>query len=686
MRQQFSKEWEKLLHAWSVRLVFLSFLAGAVITAALSDFTGYMAPFQGLSYWGNMSTMLFAFIVAGQVAGEYQNGRAAAAESRREQNFAAKVLGLFGLSAFLCLMYTALLSLICSVKNGMGSGYFSHYPLQVAVFLFCKILIYWVYIAVFLLIGVLVRRKFWTFVLSFVVQFLEISLYTRLELKGGISAAGPWTALMQFKTYMGRADFLCYDFYLLFVPGVYVGALALLMGYQVFRRGKLQTRTCRKSGGLFRKPGGPFTEHGEIAKGLIAVSVMALFCGQVRSYAEENSMSPDSQFVAETVGEMRLVYGDRNLDDRDAFVLFLMAEGFTGSQQEDFFRGVENMTSRLMSISPYDEFADVTKIYALGTISAEPGARGDTAVTWEQAKSDSRDTFFGASFWGAGQEWKLELSQEGFEKINDLKQQLLPAADLCGIVINSHVSRGTAYSNRPSGNTFLVTLNTGGLPHELGHAIAGLADEYDQEGYYNFYEAPNMTRETDPGKVAWSKYMGMDDISVYPCVYNGKWCHPSMTCIMRTPNIDRFCQVCEDALRENICKYCETGRLLFSSRGKRILESGTGTDMRDYFKVRKKYKTLENSQILEELLLLQYYDKDGKAIDGPPGRAGTYFVEARFPGYQTVNFAYEPCSLRVSYEIKTSPAKVFWFSVTPLFAGGLVWMIKRFTVTGLRRG
>ena len=79
MREQFLREWGKLAHAWSVRIVFLFFLAGAVIAAMSSDCTGYMAPFIGCSYWGNMPLILFAVIAAGQVAGEYQNGRAARA-------------------------------------------------------------------------------------------------------------------------------------------------------------------------------------------------------------------------------------------------------------------------------------------------------------------------------------------------------------------------------------------------------------------------------------------------------------------------------------------------------------------------------------------------------------------------------------------------------------------------------
>ena len=680
MRQQFLKEWGKLVHAWSVRLTFLLFLAGAVIAAVSSDCTAYMAPFTGCSYWGNMSTILLAVLVAGQVAGEYQNGRAAkaAAETERRDYFAAKVMGLFSLSAFLCLFYMAVLSLLCFIKNGMGRGYFFHYPLQVMVVLFCKILTYWVYIAVFLLIGVLVRRRFLSFALSFGVMFLEVFLYTRLQMERPVSVAGPWTALMQLDRYIGRGDFLSYDFYFLFVPGVSVGVLALVIGYHVFRRGKMQTKSGRKPGGLLAGFAG-------IAKGAVMVAVMFLVCGQAGSLAEERAASMENQPSVENVGEMRLVYGDGSLEDGEAFVLLLMAEGFTRNQQEDFFRGVENLASGLMGISPYDEFADVTKIYALGTMSVESGIRGDGAANWEQAKQDSRDTFFGVSFWGEGQDWKLGLSMEGFRKIDDLRQQFLPAADFCGIIINSGAARGTTYYDRPSGVTVLATLDKVTLPHELAHAVAGLADEYDQKGYYNsFFEAPNLTEEKDPRKVPWAGYLGMDDISVYECAYDSRWCHPSMTCIMRDPRTGRFCRVCEDALREKLCRYCGVDRLLFGSCGRQIFESGTGTDMRKYFKVWNGTEILEGSQIPGEFLRLEYFDGDGRVLEGLPGRAGTYFVEARFSGYGTEGMVCEPCSLKVSYEIKQSPAKVFWLSVAPLIAGTAVWGAGR--VAGDRRG
>ncbi|MBD5460811.1 MAG: hypothetical protein HDR26_07705 [Lachnospiraceae bacterium] len=667
MKQQFLEEWNKFIHAWSVRIVFLLFLAGAVIAAAVSDFTGYVAPFMEW-YWGSMGPILFAVVVAGQVAGEYQNSRAAkaAAETKKGQYFAAKVMGLFSLSALFCLMYTAVFSLLCHVRNGAGNGFFSYYPLQLSVFLICRVLTYWIYTAVFILIGVLVRRKFWTFALSCGVSYLEIFLWALQEKNGRTTAAGgPWAAVMQFDKYFGRANFLSYDYFILFVPGVYAGVFALIIGYCIYRRGKLETKSRRKLRKLFSGT----------TSGLAMISVMFLLFGQANVCAEENAASHTGQQSMENVGELRLVYGDRNLDDSNAFVLLFMAEGFTVNEQENFFRNVETMASALMCISPYDEFADVTKIYAIGTISAQSGSRGDKADTWEAAKLDSRDTFFESHFWEGGVQRTLALSSDGLQKMYELKREFLPAADFCGVIINSSLNGGTAYFNCPAGNIVLSSLRIDTLPHELAHAIAKLADEYDEKGYRSFFTAPNASRQSDPRKVEWAKYIGIDDISVYQFTYNSRWYHPSMTCIMRSSNAGKFCQVCEDALREQIGKYCAESRLLFRGYGKQVLESRAGTDMREFFVVQKKIRKLNSNRIPEELLLLKYYDEDNVLIDGLPKKAGNYYVEAEFLGYQDGDIFYDPCNLKVSYEIKPDSAKVFWLSITPLLLGIMVWIV-----------
>ena len=74
----------------------------------------------------------------------------------------------------------------------------------------------------------------------------------------------------------------------------------------------------------------------------------------------------------ETVGELKLVYGDENLSDQDALCLLIMGDGFTYTEQDKFYAEADNTAQYIMGCSPYDEFEDTIKIYALGTVSNAP--------------------------------------------------------------------------------------------------------------------------------------------------------------------------------------------------------------------------------------------------------------------------------------------------------------------------
>ena len=81
----------------------------------------------------------------------------------------------------------------------------------------------------------------------------------------------------------------------------------------------------------------------------------------------------------------RLVYGDQELSDDDAFVLLMFGDGFTADEQEKFYTESKNIADYVMETSPWDEFKDVVKIYAKGVISNESGARADNAKNQEEA-------------------------------------------------------------------------------------------------------------------------------------------------------------------------------------------------------------------------------------------------------------------------------------------------------------
>lgn len=192
-----------------------------------------------------------------------------------------------------------------------------------------------------------------------------------------------------------------------------------------------------------------------------------------------------------------LVYGDENLADEDAFVLLVFGDGFTANQQQKFFDEAKKTADYLMETSPWDEFADTIKIYALGVVSNESGAKADQAINQEQADNDTRDTYFGSSFWSGGMQRLLTISREGAQKAKELTTTYLPTADFNVIIVNAETYGGSG------GNTCVASLNSESLEmmlHELGHTTAKLADEYFAGASYAA-EQPNMTAESDPEKV-----------------------------------------------------------------------------------------------------------------------------------------------------------------------------------------
>ena len=70
-----------------------------------------------------------------------------------------------------------------------------------------------------------------------------------------------------------------------------------------------------------------------------------------------------------------LVYGDKSLADEDAFVLLIFGDGFTASEQDSFYTNAQNTADYLMDTSPWDEFKDTIKIYALGVVEGGTGAK-----------------------------------------------------------------------------------------------------------------------------------------------------------------------------------------------------------------------------------------------------------------------------------------------------------------------
>lgn len=254
----------------------------------------------------------------------------------------------------------------------------------------------------------------------------------------------------------------------------------------------------------------------------------------------------------ETAGPPMLVYGDTDLADEDAFVLLIFGDGFTDQEQELFYEKAREAAVYTMQTSPYDELSGLCKIYAYGTVSAESGALGDQAGNVREANEDSRDTYFGSHFWSYGMQRLLSLEPEDEENVEALQEEVLPTADYSILLVNSTVYGGSG------GNICVASLHESSMEillHELGHTVAKLADEYWAGDEYA-EEAPNMTTESDPAKVRWNNYVGIDGIGVYPYPDGKKgWYKPSENCKMQYLGKEyEFCDVCKEAIREAVCE------------------------------------------------------------------------------------------------------------------------------------
>lgn len=339
------------------------------------------------------------------------------------------------------------------------------------------------------------------------------------------------------------------------------------------------------------------------------------------------------------IGELKLVYGNSSLPDDDAFVLLIFGDGFTSSQQTDFYKEATNTADYIMETSPYDEFKDEIKIYALGTASKDSGAKGAKAQTKEEADADTTDTFFGTRYWLYGMQRLLGLEDdsEGVQLVKTLQQKYLPAADFSMMIVNSDVYGGSG------GDICVASLNSKAreiMMHEMGHTVGGLADEYWAGASYADESKPNMTQESDPAKVKWSRFVGKNGVGVYQYTDGGDgWYHPSQSCKMQYLGKEyEFCEVCKEELRKSISQRSNVTKLFFQTYADEFHASDTGTDMSQYFIIRKG-KNETTGDKLGSALKLTYKDSNGNTVDGIPSEQGTYTVTATFSGNDTYDGA-----------------------------------------------
>lgn len=341
----------------------------------------------------------------------------------------------------------------------------------------------------------------------------------------------------------------------------------------------------------------------------------------------------------------RLVYGREELEDKDALLLTFFGDGFTEKEQELFFAEAKRMAKYMMATSPWDEYADAVKIYAIGVCSNESGVRADHARTQAEADADTRDSYFHASFWTFGMQRLVEIGEEDKGKVRDLYRKYLPDTDYAIVMVNSEVYGGSG------GEISIVSRNDESLEmllHELGHTIGILSDEYFAGNSYAG-EYVNMSAESDPKKVRWSRFIGKNGIGVYEYDNGGDgWYKPHQNCKMRYLGRQfPFCEVCKEALRDQFAAHANVTKLFWQQYADTLRESAEPLDLKQYVIVRKCEKK-ETGTELGDRLTLSFFDADGKPLPAQPKTAGTYRLRAEL----SHDAVYGDAVLETSFEIE----------------------------------
>lgn len=231
-------------------------------------------------------------------------------------------------------------------------------------------------------------------------------------------------------------------------------------------------------------------------------------------------------------------------NDNESYVILFLGDGYKKSEQDKFIGDIKARVNSLLATEPFCSMSDRLNMYAVPTVSNESGV---------STPSYTMDTYFGIEHSGITTYFNRYAN-------GDSKARAIKAAaeggflDKGGSVGAVHIlSNSKEYFGSASGGNRLMSFSSltekysGGqaLIHELAHSIGKLKDEY---GFGK--EGPNTWVTADEDSIPWKGLLGFRGVGITD---NGNvineedgFCYiPTMSCIMREPDLGEFCQVCK---------------------------------------------------------------------------------------------------------------------------------------------
>lgn len=248
--------------------------------------------------------------------------------------------------------------------------------------------------------------------------------------------------------------------------------------------------------------------------------------------------------------------------------IVFIPEGYTAEEKEKFHEDCERYAGYLFGCQPYDENKDKINIWGVEAPSEEPGTDIPGEDVWKKTQVNSNFYTFDLPH------YLTTLDNKG---VRDLAANA--HYDQIYILVNTDKYGGGGLYNYYSVTSVDHLVSDFVFVHELGHAFAGLGDEYftSDVAYENFYPLDvepwepnlttlvnfnmkwkNMVNDTVPVPTPTSEHyqhvVGAYEGGGYEA--NGVY-RPFPDCTMKSGKFDHFCPVCRRAIQRMIDYYAE---------------------------------------------------------------------------------------------------------------------------------
>ncbi|QWF78918.1 M64 family metallopeptidase [Amycolatopsis sp. CA-230715] len=158
------------------------------------------------------------------------------------------------------------------------------------------------------------------------------------------------------------------------------------------------------------------------------------------------------------------------------FNLVVLGDGYTAAEQPKFFADVERHVNTLWSMEPFKSYRGYFNVYAVSIPSPESGVDCDPGLD-----APRRNTPLNMGFWNScdpsSPQRLLTVDDAAAQRYADLVPGTTRANRQILALANSatYGGSGGTYATASGGNALSALIS----PHELGHSLGGLDDEYD---------------------------------------------------------------------------------------------------------------------------------------------------------------------------------------------------------------